>query len=208
MYRLAQEFRVRFWGTRGSIPAPGPGTVKYGGNTACVEVRCGEEMIILDAGTGIKELGTRLLKETPLSASILFSHMHWDHIQGIPFFRPLYIPGNSFRLYGSKSWDTRLEYALRWQMRSPSIPLTFEDLSRVGARMVYVDISAGDAFRIGKNGQVTVRSIELNHPDKAFGFRIEYNGRSIVYATDNESLPHPDEKLVELAHECYALKVR
>ena len=97
MYGESDDFRIRFWGTRGSIPTPGPRTVKYGGNTSCVEVRCGSELIILDAGTGIRELGTKVMREIPVDASILFSHVHWDHIQGIPFFRPGYIPGNRFR---------------------------------------------------------------------------------------------------------------
>jgi phosphoribosyl 1,2-cyclic phosphodiesterase len=194
------ELIVKFWGTRGSIPAPGPETLKYGGNTSCVEVRCGGEIIILDAGTGIRDLGTKLLKEMPVKASILFSHMHWDHIQGIPFFRPAYVPGNEFRLYGNKDWDTKLEYALKWQMQSPNFPVTLEEMNTVGARMEYIDIDAGSVFRIGDTEQITVRSIELRHPDKAFGFRLEYGDKSMVYATDTESLPKPDEKLVELAY--------
>ena len=106
------NLRVKFWGTRGSIASPGAGTLKYGGNTSCVEVNCGGELVILDAGTGIRNLGMELLKEMPVKASMLFSHMHWDHIQGIPFFRPAYVPGNEFSLYGNKDWETKLEYAL------------------------------------------------------------------------------------------------
>ena len=191
-----EKIRIKFWGTRGSVPCPGPENLKYGGNTACVEVKCGSELIIIDAGTGIRDLGTELLKHPPVKASILFSHVHWDHIQGIPFFRPAYVPGNEFRLYGNKNWDTKLEYALKCQMQSPNFPVTFEDMNEVGARMKYIDIAAGAVFQIG---DVNVRSIELHHPDKAFGFRIDYGGRSLVYATDTESLPGPDEELVELA---------
>ena len=191
---------VRFWGTRGSIPTPGPETLRYGGNTSCLEVRCGEEIIILDAGTGIRNLGTELLKEMPVKASILFSHMHWDHIQGIPFFRPAYIPGNEFKLYGNKDWDTNLEYALELQMQSPNFPVTLEEMNAVGAKMEYINIEAGAVFHIGDAEQITVQSVELCHPDKAFGFRIEYEDISIVYATDTESLPEPDERLVELAY--------
>jgi len=191
---------VRFWGTRGSIPAPGPETLRYGGNTSCVEVRCGEEIIIFDAGTGIRSLGTELLKKMPVKASILFSHMHWDHIQGIPFFRPIYEPGNEFRLYGNKDWSTKLEYALEWQMQSPNFPVTLEELNVAGAKMEYIDIDAGSVFHIGNADQITVRSIELRHPDKAFGFRVEYDGKSLVYATDTESLPKPEKNLVELAY--------
>jgi len=191
---------VRFWGTRGSIPAPGPETLRYGGNTSCVEVRCGEEIIIFDAGTGIRNLGTELLKEMPVRASILFSHMHWDHIQGIPFFRPAYVQGNEFRLYGNKDWNTKLEYVLRWQMQRSNFPVTLDDVSAVGAKMEYIDIDAGSVFHIGDTDQITVRSIELRHPDKAFGFRIDYEDKSLVYATDTENMPKPDKNLVELAY--------
>ncbi len=193
------KFRIKFWGTRGSIATPGPGSLRYGGNTACVEVRCGNELIIIDAGTGIRDLGTELLKETPISASLLFSHMHWDHIQGIPFFRPAYVSGNEFKLYGSKNWDKEVEYVLRWQMRSPNFPVTFEKMNKVGAHMEHFDIDTGTFFQIGDENPVTVRSVELRHTDKTFGFRIDYGGKSLVYATDTENLPEPDKKLVELA---------
>ena len=199
MATTTEKFRIKFWGTRGSIVAPGPGSLKYGGNTACVEIRCGSELIIIDAGTGIRDLGTELLKHTPVKASILFSHMHWDHIQGIPFFQPAYVSGNEFKLYGNKNWDAKLEYVLRGQMRSPNFPVTLEDMNKVGARMEYIDIDTGRIFRIGDEGTITIRSVELRHTDETFGFRIDYGGRSLVYATDTENLPEPDEKLVELA---------
>lgn len=190
---------IKFWGTRGSIPVPGETTLRYGGNTSCIEVRCGSELIIIDAGTGIRNLGTELLKEMPVKASILFSHTHWDHIQGLPFFQPAYIPGNEFKLYGNKNWDAKLEYVLRWQMQSPNFPITLEEVSEVGAQIEYVDINVGAAFQVGDMDQITVRSVELRHPDRAFGFRIEYDGKSLVYASDTENLPEPDERLVELA---------
>lgn len=194
-----RKFKIKFWGTRGSIPTPGSETLRYGGNTACVEVRCGNELIIIDAGTGIRNLGTELLKENAINASILFSHVHWDHIQGIPFFRPVYAPDNKFKLYGNRNWDTKLEYALKWQMQSPNFPVTLEGLNKVGAHMEYIDIDAGAKFQIGEANEVTIRTAELRHPDKAFAFRIEYCGKSVVYATDTENLPEPDERLVELA---------
>jgi phosphoribosyl 1,2-cyclic phosphodiesterase len=133
--------------------------------------------------------------------SILFSHVHWDHIQGIPFFQPIYIPGNQFKLYGNKNWDTRLEYALKLQMQSPNFPVTLEQLNAVGAKMEYIDIDFGTTFRVGNRREVTIRSVSLNHPDSAFGFKIEYAGKSMVYATDNENIPEPSEKLIELASE-------
>lgn len=195
--KLLDTIKVKFWGTRGSVPAPGLGTLKYGGNTACVEVRCGEELIIIDAGSGIVGLGTELLKEMPLKASILFSHVHWDHIQGLPFFQPAYTPGNEFKLHGSRDWDTGLEYALRQQMQGPSFPATLEEFR---AKMEYIDIiEDGAVFNVGSKDQITVRSAELRHPNKAFAFRIEYGDKNLVYASDTDNVPKPDEKLVELA---------
>jgi len=199
MIGTARNFTLKFWGTRGSIPSPGSGTLKYGGNTSCLEVRCGDELIIIDAGTGIRDLGTEISKEAPVKASILFSHMHWDHIQGMPFFRPVYVPSNDFKLYGSKDWDMKLEFALKCQMQSPNFPVTLEEVNEVGARMEYIDIDAGTVFQIGDTDRITIKSVDLRHPDKTFGFRIEYGGRSLIYATDTENLPEPDERLTELA---------
>lgn len=200
MSKSSEGFKIKFWGTRGSIPTPGPGTVKYGGNTACVEVRCGRELIILDSGSGIRELGVELLKEIPLSASILFSHVHWDHIQGLPFFQPIYIPGNEFKLYGNKNWSTKLEYALKGQMHPPNFPVSLEAINASGAKMGYIDIDSGAVFNIGSRDEITIRSVELCHPNKTFSFRIEYMGKNFVYATDTENLPEPDRRLVELAY--------
>lgn len=197
--RSPEEFNIKFWGTRGSIPAPGPGTLRYGGNTACIEVQCGSELIIIDAGTGIRNLGTRLLNETPVKASILFSHMHWDHIQGIPFFRPIYIPENEFMLYGNKNWDMKLEYVLRWQMQKPTFPVSLEEISEVGAYMEYIDVDEEAIFCIGDKDEIIVQNTRLRHTDTTYAFRIDYDGRSLVYASDTENLPEIDKKLVELA---------
>ncbi|MEK7399502.1 MAG: MBL fold metallo-hydrolase [Candidatus Poribacteria bacterium] len=200
MSKLTEDFKIKFWGTRGSIPVPGSGTVKFGGNTSCVEIRCGKELIILDAGTGIKNLGSELLKEMPIKASIFFSHLHWDHIQGMPFFKPIYIQGNEFTFYGSKTWDIKLENALKGQMKNPIFPVNFDIVNSVGARVQYIDIDEGKIIKIGDKDPVTIQSIELYHTDKVFGFKIEYKGRSLVYATDTENLPEPNKKLIELAH--------
>ena len=194
---LLDTIKIKFWGTRGSIPAPGPGTLRYGGNTSCVEVRCGDELVIVDGGSGIVGLGAELLKQMPVKASILFSHVHWDHIQGIPFFGPAYVPGNELKLYGSRDWDTKLKYALGRQMQNPSFPATLDVL---GSKMKYVDIiEHGAVFKVGSEGQIAVRTAELNHPNRSFAFRIEYGGKSMVYASDTENLPMPDPRLVELA---------
>ncbi|MBD3181178.1 MBL fold metallo-hydrolase [Candidatus Poribacteria bacterium] len=199
MNEAADQFMVKFWGTRGSMPTPGHETLRYGGNTSCVEVRCNSEIIIFDAGTGIAKLGQKLQKEEPIQASLFFSHVHWDHIQGMPFFLPAYHPGNKLKLYGNKNWSTKLEYALRWQMQSPTFPVTFDEMNKTGAKMEYIDIQRGEVFRIGADKSIIVRSGELNHPDKAFGFRVEYNGKTLVYATDVENLPHVKKDFLELA---------
>jgi len=193
-------FSIKFWGTRGSIPAPGPKTVKYGGNTACIEVRYGNELLILDAGTGINGLGTELSNGHPINGSILFSHTHWDHIQGMPFFRPAYNPWNHFRLYGNKNWDITLKDALRIQMRRPNFPVNLDDIGLEGAKIGFINIGVGESFQVGFRDKATVTSFELHHTDQAIGFRIDYMGRSIVYATDNEGID-PDDKVIKVAQE-------
>ena len=206
MSNLWGQFRIKFWGTRGSIPVSSLETLKYGGNTACVEVRCGDNLIIIDSGTGIRNLGNELLKEMPIKASILFSHVHWDHIQGMPFFQPVYEAGNEFKLYGSKNWDEKLEYVLKEQMRPPRFPVTLEDVDTFGAKIEYINIDPGTVFKIGGKAHINITTAELYHPNissnsmYSTGFRIEYGGKIFVYATDTESLPKPDERLLELAY--------
>src|SRR5690242_1045831 len=102
-------FRIVFWGVRGSIPTPGPGTVRIGGNTSCVEVRCGQELLIFDGGTGLRALGNTLMGKGAVKAAMFFSHVHWDHIQGFPFFGPAFVPGNTFDLYGGRNVTHTLE---------------------------------------------------------------------------------------------------
>ena len=132
-------FRLRFWGTRGSIPTPGPHTVRYGGNTPCVEVRTETDwLVILDAGTGIRELGRSLTARAsggngvsldPIAADIFLTHAHWDHIQGIPFFAPIFQPGNHFTIWGSKTLETSIDRVIRDQMSPVVFPVSFEELS-------------------------------------------------------------------------------
>lgn len=172
---------VRFWGVRGSIPAPGPETSRYGGNTACVEVRAAGELIILDAGSGIRSLGLALRKKKrPVTGTLLISHAHWDHIQGLPFFLPAMIPGNRFRVYGSGDRPIRSIFA--GQMESPYFPVSLDDLPDTLEFHELRDIPI-------TIGGVTVRTLRLHHPGLTLGFRIEAAGRSVVYATDQE--PHP-----------------
>jgi phosphoribosyl 1,2-cyclic phosphodiesterase len=186
--------KVRFWGVRGSIPTPGPTTVKVGGNTACVEVRCGTDLVIFDAGTGLRALGGALLKEMPVKAHLFFSHVHWDHIQGFPFFVPAFIPGNSFKLYGMINVTGTIEETLSGQMNYPSFPVRLKDM---GAEITFHDLREGEVIELPGGGRLT--NARLNHPSGALGFRIEHGGRAVVYATDTEHYSITDPKLARLA---------
>ena len=196
--------QVRFWGVRGSIPVPGPTTVKVGGNTSCVEVRCGKKLVILDAGTGIRGLGESLVASGErVEADIFFSHVHWDHIQGFPFFIPAMIPGNNLRLYGGRNVTATLEETLYGQMNFPNFPVVIGDLA---SAIEFHDLREGEDVTIGKGKEkVTVRNAKLNHPNGVFSYRIEYRGRSVVYATDNEHYSVPDPRLLALARKADVL---
>jgi len=190
--------QVTFWGVRGSIPVPGPTTVKSGGNTSCVEVRCGDRLVILDAGTGIRALGENLLAgRRRIEADIFFSHVHWDHIQGFPFFVPAMIPGSRLRLYGGRNVTATLEETLYGQMNYPNFPVVIGDLA---AEILFHDLKEGEVVAIGRGkDEVLVSNARLNHPNGVFSYRVDYRGRSIVYATDTEHYAIPDPKLLTLA---------
>jgi phosphoribosyl 1,2-cyclic phosphodiesterase len=185
---------VRFWGVRGSVPSPGPHTAAVGGNTSCVELRLGDEIIVLDAGTGLRGLGDRLVAAgRPVSLSILFSHVHWDHIQGFPFFPALFRASSELSLYGRPDEGT-LEAALRHQMTWPSFPV---QLDAVPAQLHYRDFALERPFAVGS---ATVRAARLNHPNGVIAYRIEHQGRAVVYATDTEHYPERiDRSLLALA---------
>jgi len=190
------SIRLRFWGVRGSVPAPGPETARCGGNTACVEVSCQDDVLVLDAGTGLRHLGDDLLRRDAgrVQASLLFSHVHWDHIQGLPFFAPLYRPTTSLTLHGAPSGGS-LEDALNRQMRSPNFPVALKD---VPASLRFAPVVVGERFEVGC---FEVTSAQLNHPAGCIAYRLEALGRSIVYATDTEPLgpDRVDDGLVRLA---------
>lgn len=178
----SEETRLTFWGVRGSIPTPGPTTVFYGGNTSCLEVRAGSEIIILDAGTGIRPLGAALKKEfegRALRATILISHTHWDHIQGFPFFRPAYNPANDLRLLSYEGAIRGLEAVLASQMQNPYFPITMEQMP--GAPNVR-ELKETE-FHLGS---VRVKSMFLNHPGICAGYRLFTPSGSIAYLPDNE----------------------
>ncbi len=194
---MSDKFTVRFWGVRGSIPCPGPSTARFGGNTPCIEVRCGNRLIIFDGGTGIRELGNELMKSgAPLDADILLSHCHIDHVNGIPFFAPFYSRANEFRIWaGHLLPNFNLEDALRSLMSHPLFPIEVEIFQ---ANIHYRDFQAGKTLDFGDG--IAIRTVALDHPGGATGYRLEFGGRSFAYITDNEIRPAgPDPRLVALA---------
>lgn len=174
--------KVRFWGVRGSIPVPGRATNKYGGNTSCVEVRPeGGAPIIIDAGTGIRRLGKSLMEEAfrdgKGKASILISHTHWDHVQGLPFFSPLYHAGNQVHIF-ARQRDMHLEAVFSQQHNAPYFPVP---LAAMRADMHFHELIEGASFDIG-NAKVTCA--QLNHPWVAIAYRVDVDGASVVYCSD------------------------
>ena len=185
--------QITFYGVRGSIASPGPETAAVGGNTSCVEVMCGAERIILDAGTGLRKLGDRMMAEGKLEASMLLSHQHWDHIQGIPFFVPAYVPSTKLEVFGGINGVMSLRETLSHQMTAPVFPVRLDEL---GAQIELCEVRSGGKFLIG-DAQVT--ALKVNHPGGCFAFRIDYDGRSVVYATDTEHYACVDPALRTLA---------
>lgn len=184
---------IRFWGVRGSIATPGRETVRYGGDTSCIEIRCDKEIFILDAGSGIRKLGAKILKEKPQHISILFSHFHWDHIQGFPFFAPVFNKEYSITLVGERKMNFTLEQLFTAQLMFPYFPLSLAELD---AKISFHEITRNDS--IIKNS-VTIKLACLNHPGGCIGYRIEYGGKSFVYATDTEHYSCIDKSLLELS---------
>jgi len=175
---------VRFWGTRGSIPKPGPTTVRYGGNTSCVQIISDSgTLLVLDCGTGAHELGRALMAQGggPLTGHVLISHTHWDHIQGIPFFAPLFVPGNSWDFYAPHGFGDSLRETLAGQMEFTYFPVTPDAF---GSHVSYHDIGEG-SFAIG---DIRITTRFLNHPALTVAYRIECDGGTLVYACDHE--PH------------------
>src|SRR5262249_35556099 len=177
------RMRIKFWGVRGSTPTPQPENLRYGGNTSCVEVRLGNSLYVFDCGTGFRNLGQELRRQfngQPVSAHVFVSHFHWDHIQGIPFFGPLYDKAENRFAFHSSSRTRSLKQVMEEQMAAPYFPV---DMSEMKARHDYYDIEEG---RVTLDDQVTIQAKWLNHPQGCLGFRLESKAGSLVYATDNE----------------------
>lgn len=197
MAELNPQFLVRFWGVRGSIACPGAPTVRYGGNTSCIEMLVGDQRLIFDGGTGLRELGVSLLRQMPLEANLFFTHSHWDHIQGFPFFVPAFIKGNRFNIYGAVAPNgSTIEQRLNDQMLHPNFPVP---LQIMGADLKFCDLEIGETVHLG---EVKVENALLNHPGEAVGYRVSCGGRAAAYITDTEHFPDRlDDNVLWLARE-------
>ncbi len=203
---------IRFWGVRGSIPTPGPETVRIGGNTSCVEIRADDELIILDAGSGLRPLGRALAVEfadSSARATLLITHTHWDHIQGFPFFVPAYNPRNHIRVLGFEGARNDLQATLAGQMESPYFPIA---LAQMPGNIVIEELKSLD-FSVGS---IAVKACHVNHPGVCVGYRLETKSGSICYIPDHESSPqnsqepdsvnaHIEEKVVDFIRDAEVL---
>lgn len=197
MFSLPQHFVVNFWGVRGSIASPGESTVRYGGNTPCVEMQVAGQRLIFDGGTGIRVLGHHLMSQMPMEGHLFFTHSHWDHIQGFPFFTPAFVKGNRFWIYGAIAPDgSNIEQRLNDQMRHPNFPVPLQIMA---ADLKFVDVAIGETTQIGA---VTVENRLLNHPGQAIGYRVSWQGHAAAYITDTEHYPDRlDENVLYLAQD-------
>ncbi|HIK14545.1 MAG TPA: MBL fold metallo-hydrolase [Leptolyngbyaceae cyanobacterium M33_DOE_097] len=198
---VSPDFVVQFWGVRGSIPAPGAETVRYGGNTSCVEMRVGGKRLIFDGGTGLRVLGKALLKHMPVEAYMFFTHSHWDHIQGFPFFVPAFVKGNCFHIYGAIAPNgATMKQRLHDQMLHPNFPVPMQVMQ---SDLKFHDLLPGEVMDLDG---ITIETGPLNHPNTAMGYRITWQGRTAVYATDTEHFPDRlDENLLYLARDADVL---
>jgi len=196
------SFSIKFWGTRGSIPCPGPDTIKYGGNTTCFEILCGEKRVIVDAGTGIRLLGKQIMIEEKnlLDADLFFTHTHMDHIQGLQFFAPLYNPNSDVRLHAGHLVGDK--YDLHgiigtMLMKDPVFPVPSALIEKACS---FNDYDCGHVFSL--DGGIVIKTGQLNHPNGACGYRIEFAGKSIAICTDTEHFDDRiDENVVQLAQD-------
>ena len=189
--------RVRFWGVRGSIACPGPETIRYGGNTPCIEVRCGEHVLIFDAGTGLRALGNTLIKDTSIrECDIFLTHCHLDHVTGLPFFAPFFTEGYRVRIWAGNLLPAEsIELVMRKIMSSPLFPVEVEIFK---AAIEFHDFNSGEVLRPCDG--VTLHTAPLDHPDGASGYRLEHGGRVFSVIRDTEGFPgRHDKELAKLA---------
>jgi phosphoribosyl 1,2-cyclic phosphodiesterase len=190
-----EEFFVRFWGVRGSIACPGPDTLRYGGNTSCLEIRCGNRLLIFDAGTGLRPLGLALDAQGAVDADLYFTHTHFDHITGLPFFSSAHKKSNRLRFWaGHLKPDFALKQVLSAMMTDPLFPVP---ISIFGADCVFHDFDVGTTLTPAPD--IKLKTAPLNHPNGATGYRVEYKGKSICYITDTEHVQgKPDQNILGL----------
>ncbi|EAW38687.1 MBL fold metallo-hydrolase [Lyngbya sp. PCC 8106] len=195
------DFVVQFWGVRGSIPTPGKSTIRYGGNTSCLEMRVAGKRLIFDGGTGLRMLGDAMMAEMPIEAYMFFTHYHWDHIQGFPLFTPAFLPGNCFHIYGSippQGESMKKHFIERVLHPNSSVPL-----KGLQADLRFYELKAGDSMMLD---DIKIETGQLNHPNTAMGYRITWNGRSVVYCSDTEHLPDGlDENVLNLSQDADVL---
>ncbi len=190
------SFKVKLWGVRGSIACPSAKYVAYGGNTSCIEVALGGRRIILDCGTGLRNLGQYFTRKGAMNSHILLTHTHWDHINGFPFFTPAYMNENAFTVMAGHLWDKDfgVQEVLAGHMSQPTFPVPLDIMA---AKLDFVDFEAGEDFDLGQG--IKVKTCKLNHPDNATGYRIEYRGSSLCYITDTEHVVgKPDQNILGL----------
>ena len=190
------EILVRFWGARGTIACPGREFARYGGNTACVEVRCGDHLVIFDGGTGARPLGNSLVRsERRIDADIFLSHFHIDHVSGLLLFAPLFVAQSRVRFWAGTIPAARIQHALKTLMAEPLYPTGTEVFK---ASITFNDFRAGETLR--PHSRMTVKTAPLKHPGRATGYRLEYGSKSIAYITDTEHRPGElDRNVMQLA---------
>lgn len=199
MHNQSNSFYFKFWGVRGSIASPGPDTQIYGGNTPCVEIGINGQIFVFDGGTGLKRLGQKLNQTTDAKKVNLFlSHLHWDHIQGIPFFSSAFIKQNHIKFFGERKGQQSLKEILESQMQSPNFPVP---LSIMQAKLEFEEIYPHQSIVFqSREDEIILKTAPMNHTNGCLGFRLSYQGQSIVYCTDTEHTQgQVDQNVIDLA---------